>query len=295
MTGSITFFTPSYALDFARFCLQRESLERCGIDLPHVVVVNDEDVPLFRATPHRANLTILSTRDVLPPSFERRRKVWRISRKDYRYWITGPGICGWSLQQLLKLASPDVIGAKAIVCLDSDTFFVDRVTADDFYADDGRLHLYETTDDVDVQMAEWQAHSLRFLGQGDLGVPVRRYTHSPVPLHRDLVLALRQQIEKLHGMFWMDAILQADRIMEYTTYGVFARHVDNLRHACPTTPSLALYYWWAKQAENLQANFNRQLAESNAKMVLINSNVGLPVESYRELVSAAWNNMAPIS
>ena len=62
--------------------------------------------------------------------------MWKISRKDYRYWITGTGIHGWMIQQLLKLAAPAVVKTEAIVCLDSDTFFVDTVRLEDFVAPD---------------------------------------------------------------------------------------------------------------------------------------------------------------
>ena len=73
MTRSVTLVTPSYAKDIERFTLQRESIERCGIDLPHCALVNHEDLPLFAKIPFQRNLRILSTQDLLPPRFEARR------------------------------------------------------------------------------------------------------------------------------------------------------------------------------------------------------------------------------
>lgn len=288
MTDRITLLTPTYARDYERFCLQRESIERCGIDLPHVAIVHHEDLELFRKMPFQKRLTILSARDVLPASYDRRRQVWGYSRRDYRYWITGRGIHGWLLQQLVKLASPAIIQTEGIVCVDSDMIFMRPLNESDFIADDGRLHLYETTDDVDVEMAEWYAHSLRFFGLSPTGVPVRRYTHVPAPVHRGVLLDMQRKIEEVHGKFWVDAIIEADRIMEYTTYGVYARHVDDLKRVAPATPSLTLYYWWATEAASLESSFVHRLVNSDAKMALIHSNIGRPVESYRNLIEQAW-------
>jgi hypothetical protein len=288
MPKAATLFTPTYARDFERFCLQRESIERCGIDLPHVAVVNHEDLALFAKVPHRRGLTLLSAHELLPASYDRRRQVWGYSRRDYRYWITGRGIHGWLFQQLLKLASPAVVDTDGIVCLDSDALFVSRVTADDFFAPDGRLHLYETTDDLDTEMAEWYAHSLRFFGEKVTGVPLRRFTHAPVPMHRAVLLDMQKFIENRHGQSWMEAIIAADRIMEYTTYGAFARHIDGLKRVCPTTPTLTLYYWWADEVKLLHSHFEQQIAARQPKIVLVNSNIGLSVESYRNLLARAW-------
>ena len=204
---TLTLLTPTFDRDLGRFLLQRESIERCGIDVPHIAVVDTEDAHLFRDLPFEKNLTVLTSEEVLGRAMDRRRTVWGISRRDFRYWVTGKGVHGWMAQQLMKLAVAEKVGTDAYVCLDSDTFFVGRVTAADFTAADGRVHLYETTDDLDVEMAEWYAHSLRFLGVKEVGVGLRRFTHSPVPMHRGVVRDMLTHIEKLHGRGWMDAMV----------------------------------------------------------------------------------------
>lgn len=288
MHGTVTLVTPTFRRDLERFALQRESIERCGIDLPHMAIVNTEDLGLFQQIPFRKNLTLLTTREVLGKTMDRRRQVWRVSRKDYRYWITPPGISGWLAQQLTKLAAASFITTDAFVCLDSDAFFVDRITAADFHAPDGRLHLYETTDDLDVEMAEWYAHSLRFLGIKETGVGLRRFTHAPVPTSVPIVKEMLAHIEQRHKMPWAEAIIRGDRITEYATYGAYARHIDKCRRVCPVRPSLALYYWWQGEAQALHQDFHERLAAAPSKMVLINSNMGLDACTYRDLVAAAW-------
>ncbi|HVS72505.1 MAG TPA: DUF6492 family protein [Phycisphaerae bacterium] len=290
---TLTLLTPTFRRDLERFALQRESIERCAIDLPHLAIVNTEDLPLFQKIPFKKNLTLLTTRQVLGKTIDRRRQVWRVSRKDYRYWITPAGIPGWLAQQLMKLAAPAFISTASFLCLDSDAFFVDRITAADFHAPDGRLHLYETTDDLDTEMAEWYAHSLRFLGIQETGVPLRRFTHAPVPMHCQLVKDMQTLIERRHRMPWMEAIINGDRIMEYTTYGAYARHVDQLKTVAPVAPRVALYYWWKKDTENLLENLDARLAASNAKIILINSNIGLSNDDCRRAALRAWARPAP--
>lgn len=284
----ITFFTPTYARDFGRFCLLRESLEYFGVELPHVAVVNHADVELFNTVPHRRGLTIVSTRDILPREFERRRQVWRISRKDYRYWITGRGIPGWTIQQIIKLASPKAVQTEGIVCLDSDCFFIGHVTAADFYAPDGRLHLYESTDDLDVEMAEWYPHALRFLGHRTTGVPLRRFTHAPVPLHRGILLELQKFIEAHHKGPWMHAVEQGDMIMEYTLYGAFCRHNNCLDRVVPTIPPLSAYCWWPEEVDRLPEILGREVGKGK-KIALVQSNTGRPVSDYRAAAEAIWS------
>ena len=51
MASRLTFITPTYRDDFEQFCLQRESFEKWGIEIPHVAVVHHEDLPLFKDIP----------------------------------------------------------------------------------------------------------------------------------------------------------------------------------------------------------------------------------------------------
>jgi hypothetical protein len=287
-----TLVTPTYLRDRERFAFLRESMERCGVDLPHLAIVDTESLAHFRDLPFKKNLTLISSAEILGSAMDRRRQAFGISRRDYRYWIAGKGVHGWMAQQLMKLAAAGVISTDAMICLDSDTFFVDRVTAADFFASDGRVHLYETSDDLDVEMAEWYAHSMRFLGVKETGVPLQRFTHSPVPMQTQVVREMQQHIEKTHGMNWMEAMVRGDRITEYATYGAYARHVDNCRRVAPVLPPLTLYYWWKREGAQLAEDFETRVMQTHPKMVLINSNIGIPVEQYRQLAARVWPDAA---
>jgi len=259
--------------------------------LPHIAVVHTEDLSLFEKVPYRRNLTILPTEEVLGRAMDRRRRLWGISRKDYRYWINRKGVHGWFTQQLVKLACARIVGTESYLCLDAETFFVRRISREDFISSDGRVHLFETTDDLDVEMAEWYAHSLRFLGVDQRGVVPRRFTHSPVPMHRDIVLDMQRHIEDRHAMPWMDAMVGGDRITEYTTYGTYARHVDAMRRVCSARPEMTLYYWWKEDAGpdgEIADDLATRLQGATSRMVLVNSNMGLHVNRYRFVAERLW-------
>jgi hypothetical protein len=287
--AAVTFITPTYAGDLERFCLQRESIVRCGITIPQVAIVDHEDLPLFKEIPFQNNLTLLSTQDVLPPKIEARRFAWGCRRRELRYWLHRPAIHGWMIQQLLKLVAAAVIQTEGIICLDSDTLFVDNVRAEDFYSSDGRLHLYETNDDLDAEMAEWPAHSMRFLGIKPTHQPLMRYTHAPVPFHRQVLLDMQDFVQKRYSKPWTNAFLDAEMVFEYTTYGVYARHIHGLENLAPVRPPLTVYCWWPEQVKRIEHDFLARIRENNGKAVLINSNIGFPVSSYRHLIEQAWS------
>jgi len=288
MTESVTFVTPTYAGDFERFCLQRESIERFEISIPQVAIVHDEDLPLFKTVPHQRGLSIISTRAVLPRRIEARRQNWGRSRRDPRFWLARPPIHGWMTQQLSKLASPVVVDTEGIVCLDSEILFLAPVTASDFYSDDGRLQLYETEHDIDAEMADYTIRSMEFLGVKLTHQAVKRYTHAPAVFHRTVLLNMQQFIEDRFGKSWIQSVLDAKGLTEYATYGVFSRHLDGLEHQSPATPGLCTYYWWPEQLLTIEHDFVRRATHANARAVLVNSNLGLSLAVLRKLVETAW-------
>ena len=286
---TVTLVTATYGPDLERFALQRESIERCGVMLPHVAIVHTEDVATFREIPFRQNLTILATAEVLPAAIERRRRRGPrdLRRLSPTRWFGGKTIHGWYTQQLVKLAAADVVRTEGYVCLDADVFLCGPLSDADFFAADGRLHLYETVEDLDVEMVEWLVDSMRFLGIGLRQKPAARYIHHPLPMHRRVVLELQAYVEARFHRPWAEAMADAS-VTEAMTYGAYARHLHAGRLVAPTLPSTCLYYWWPEQLATMDADFRRRVAESQARAVLVQSNLSVPVKAYRHLAEAAW-------
>jgi hypothetical protein len=164
---------------------------------------------------------------------------------------------------------------------------VRKVTESDFFTQDQRPHLYETSADVDAEMAEWPARSMRFLGVKTTGRPLFRYTHSPVVFSRPVLLDLQAFIQKRYESSWMKAVIDAEMIMEYSTYGVFAREVDSLRRVAPVPPALSTYFWWPEEFSRMAETFARQVTTSGARIVGIQSKEGSPAK-VRELAEPFW-------
>ena len=286
MTHKATFFTPTFDRDLDRFTLLRESMERCGVEIPHVAVVDHEDLPLFEKIPFQKGLTLVSSRDVLPPDIEARRTQKHLGRFNPTRFFKPGSLLGWMAQQLMKLASPDIIDSEAILCLDSDVFFVRKVTAENFYTPEGKLHLYADLEACTVETVMWMAGSMKAFNV-PLGKRPSCFVHNPVPFHRDVVIEMRQYLEKTYNKRWIDAFLE-HQLTEYTSYGVYARDVNNLNRLHITRPPFTLNYWVAEEMANIENELESQIASSDTRFVLINSSMGRPVTDYRHLVEHAW-------
>ncbi len=288
MSPAITLITPTYRPDFERFAFQRESLERCGIDVEHVAIVHSEDLELFQTVPHRKGLRILSTGQVLGSSLDRRRRAWGVRRLNPLHWLVRNPVHGWMTQQLVKLAAHQWVDTDGIICLDSDAFFIDRIEAADFYDADGRLHLYETDRDLDAEMAAWPSLSMQFLGIKPTGQPFKKYAHAPACLHRQVLQDLTAHVEKHRQMPWMEAFIRHS-VYEYSTYGVFARLIDKFKHVVPVEPSIAISYWWAGEVATLEQTITERAQTGGQKIVLVQSNTGRSPAEFRNAIERAWD------
>jgi hypothetical protein len=267
----ITFVTPSFARDYERFVFQRESMARCGIDVPHVVIVHDEEVDLFKRTPYCDGLTVLSTRDVLPPAIEGLRQAGRIP--------------GWGVQQLTKLAAADVVDTD-YVCVDSDTFWVRPVDERDFRAPDGQLRLFERHS-FSTFHVQWLAESLAVWNVApEESIEPVSCVDPIVPMARSLVRDLRRDLEVLQRVPWYRIPLERG-VVEYSIYGVYARYVRRLDGVVPTEPNLVVRYW-ESEFELFRAMAETIAAEDEKKAVMVHCNPGVSPDDYRATVEQVW-------
>ncbi len=279
---SVTLLTPTFKRDLAVFRFLRQSIESCGIDLPHVAVVNHEDLELFRQIEANRNLTVLSTRDVLPEWLELARLSPRYRRSDPRFWISRRGVSGWMVQQVAKLLSPAYINTDAIVCVDSEFAFIDRVTVDDFYTPDGRLHLYENVEKFFAFVAEWHLRSIRFLGV-KMEEYIQDYITNSVPLKRELVIRLQKYIADRHGVPWEQAMIEHD-VCEYPTYGFFARYICHLEGLAPVRPPFTISCWKPSEFDEVRADIDAIVNNPAIKAIHVNGVAGLGIDQYRDVL-----------
>jgi hypothetical protein len=286
MSGRTTLLTCGYRNDIERFTLLRESYERCGVEIPHVAVIQTEDLPLFREIPWQRNLTLLTTAQVLPERIERGRLTPVRRRRDPRYWIGRRNIRGWWTQQMVKLSSPDFINTPGILSLDSDAFFVRPIHDEDFFSASGRLHFYEAREGITVTNANWLGRTMHFLGVSTDN-PVRQYIHNPVPMQREVILGLRRYIELRHKKNWITAMLAWDAT-EYCSYATFAKYLNNLDHLELVRPQVSQSYWTEKDVIDFSTGFPSRLRDPQVKIVSVQQHTGLKIADFRPYLDAAW-------
>jgi hypothetical protein len=239
--------------------------------------------------PFSKGLILIATADVLPGKLEKWRRAGAF-RKAAQLRLSGRNrrIDGRWTQQISKLAIADVVGAECVVCVDSDVFFVRSVSEADFFDNDGRLHLHEP-EGMSFLLLGWLARAAELL-QLPLGAPVMKvsaYQSQVVPIHGGVVRDMQTYIEQLKGRPWFDAMFEAD-VVEYTTYGVYARYIDMLRRVSPIWSNLCVSFHTPEQFAVFPEYFPKRVDEIDARAGMIHGELGLPIGAYRPIAEQMW-------
>ncbi len=211
---SHVFLTPTFAGDLACFRDLRASITPLGV--PHVVVVDTEDLDAFREF-EDDTLTLLTTADVLPAPVEARRTTTRAAHhrlNPIRYTKPLP-LAGWWLQQIVKLSFAAHCPTERYVCIDSDAIvrraFV--VPERGVYANPLQW----------IEEAGWYVNACRLFEIPLTGEPAETHTCSPQVLNARIVRAMLDEIEARRRGPWWKTMLDL-RLTEYETYAAYAIH-----------------------------------------------------------------------
>jgi hypothetical protein len=281
---SILMVTPCRLEDCDRLQVLMESRLRLGIDIPHLVVCDTEDLDLVKAAVPERSASVVTTADFLPKHIERRRRT-HFRRRDFRYWTFGQPIPGWTAQQLVKLSVASTVDAGAVVFIDSDVAFVQHVGPADFVESDGTVKLFESPDE-NAETVAWAIHAMEFLGVALRNAPVRLYIHNPVVMSTDVAADLVRHISDHQRGHWMDAVMRSAST-EYQVYGVFAAHLDTTRRVSGSAPLAAVNFWVPESGDVLQDLYLR-VQSVRPKVVGIQSTLGIPPERYRAILERIW-------
>jgi Family of unknown function (DUF6492) len=227
---SICILTLSYSGDLQRFSLLRRSLATFAPGIPHVTIVNTEDLGRFAARfGGEPGLELLATRDVLPASIERRRR--RSGRRRLtRGWLRRRTIKGWYAQQLAKIFALASCRYEAAVFVDSDVFVCQPLSSDYFYVN-GSLKLFRqraaNAEQLDYDVA---THDI-------LGNPLHTvtelydYIFSPCCFRRSSAVSLLAELDR-RGLTrrdrWIRRFLRESRPSEYNLLGYAATVLEGL-------------------------------------------------------------------
>lgn len=222
---SICILTPSYAGDLPRFALLRRSLATFAPGIAHIAIVNSEDFGLFadrfRGQPA---LELVATRDVLPPSIERRRTKRSAPGWLAHGWLRQRTIKGWYAQQLAKIFALASCRYDAAAFVDSDVLVCRPLSGEYFYVD-GSLKLFRqrasNAEQLDFDVA---THDI-------LGNPLHTvtelydYIFSPCCFRKSTAISLLEEFSR-RGLVrrerWIRRFLREKRPSEYNLLGYAA-------------------------------------------------------------------------
>lgn len=239
---SLCFMTPTWGRDVGHFRWLRRSLERAGLaHVPHVVVVQTEDVELFR--PFAINgVKLMTTAEVLPAEVERGRVLAMTRTRKYgrtltkfctslnkRFgWCNWVKYSGWHVQQITKFQVAASGGHDITVVLDSD-LLITRPFDLRLFAPDGRVAVFENyylTPQTPGVGWKWHQTASRLLKQPITpDRPANGYWAPPFVFERHTTQALHKWLETEYGSTWSQTLLgQAPYSWsEGRIYSLFAR------------------------------------------------------------------------
>jgi hypothetical protein len=293
-----TFFSPSYRGDLERMVWLRRSIEAFH-DTPtrHIIAVPKQDLRAFKNTLGNASeLEFVCQEDLVDAAFYpdwRYRLIQQLAPGQAWRFASRAGKGGWITQQIVKLASTDLIQQGAIVFLDSDIFFFRPFTlARDLGIRDEQKPLVRILPQEEgAKHRQHLANSRRFF---DLpaGPTDTTYMACPAIWHTDWLRQMQQHIETIKGKPWQQALLEADfSISEYTLYGVFIDEVLKPAKLVVRDQPFDLIAWDRPSFDALQADIlaGRPLPADRLTLC-IQSNIHIPVTEYEDTLRALLNS-----
>ncbi len=278
--------TLSYAGDIQRFALLRRSITMFAPGIPHIAVVNSEDIAQFAARfSGERGLELVATDDVLPASIERRR---RRSNPGWlaRGWLQRRTIKGWYAQQLAKIFALASCRYDAAVFVDSDVFLCQPLSDQYFYAN-GSLKLFRqraaNAEQLDFDIA---THDI-------LGNPLHTitglydYIFSPCCFRKSSAVSLLEEFSR-RGLArrerWMRRFLREKRPSEYNLLGYAATVLEGLAgyHLVECEPEDVHHsIRYPEDRERLIAEIERMRTRPKP-FALVQSTLGIGIEQITE-------------
>lgn len=228
--------TQSYSKDIRECELLCESMDRfVSSDVPHYIIVNDEDYDMFRSNPAFSRRHIHRKGELMP------RYLFRLPFPMLgHHYLVSPftiPVREWIVQQICKLAifelTPEV---EAVVNIDSECVFLRPFGLDDISrtTPDGHREwmLYKRIFEDEPNHDQYcrVARAMMTLPEGSEPDSFCYMAH-PVVFERRNLEALLYQIasRSLFGS-WKHRLCNTYRFSEYYLYGLYTDHVLHLRN-----------------------------------------------------------------
>jgi hypothetical protein len=289
--------TVTWSLDKPHFSLLRESLRHSAFaQIPHHVVVQHEDLDLFREFP---GIILHSTADILPTDVEARRRearIWqaRLGRRGtviggslarYFGWPRWVSYTGWHTQQLSKLAFVAGADIETVVILDSDLIVTPHARATDFlYSEKTDLEKAGQEKIVCYQdlrpmahlkgkVRHWQQTAHRLFGTAfPSSEYYDAYYDTPFVMHGPTLRALLGWLEQRYSQpWWLTLAQQAPR--RWSEFGMYKHYLRTLSPATVDwrAADCMAYLSDASDVAQLAQHFEEALHQRKAHYITIQS------------------------
>lgn len=236
--------TTTWSGDLDRFKLLRASLKKSSLaKLPHHIVVQTEDMPLFKRFSNEDCVILHTSDEILPSDVERRRKnartncnrfnksIVRIAGSMSRIfgWPKWPRYTGWHTQQLIKLALTKKLDFARVLILDSDVIVTPNANFDNFASNED-VPCFATWNQVSAlkgKVNNWVTSSAKI---NDVNISedanVNTYFDTPFILDRKIVCDMLSFFEKKNGNTWWEVLLSYPprRWSEFGLYKFFLQY-----------------------------------------------------------------------
>jgi hypothetical protein len=282
----IALVTPSYAPDFERCRILRESVRaHVSGHAEHVIIIDRQDQALFSQLAGEGTRLLLK-QDMLPG--------WLRQIPFARKWwlnLRGLPVRGWILQQIVKLSVGTAIDADLYLFADSDVAFVRPFAVGDLVDAEGRVRLYggprKPQDIADPRHRAWYRHAGRVFGLSGTDWQARDYVSQLVAWRRDTLARLTARIAEQGGRDWRVELANTLDFSEYTLYGVFAEHVLGGESGHFPVDTELCDCSWHHEIRN-RADLQRfiQAVPAEFPAVLIQSNLGIAPAEYATMLRA---------
>lgn len=285
-------FTCSYIKDLERAAWMRRSVRRfLRTRCEHVMAVPKQDLSAFKVKlGHDPDLRLV-TQDEAVASFLYPDKLFKaveaiVPSQTWRF-ERHAGRPGWIIQQIAKLNSVRWVANGAVVYVDSDVIFTRPFGPEDFGITDGVRSLIRITPKDEASRHRDHLNRARRILGAPPGPTEHHYLSNPAVWYADWIRALQDHIAKVAGKDWQRALFEARHLSEFTIYGAFVEDVLRPKSLNIIDQPLHSGAWEKSALEDLR----RQFADPSQPFkpglaMVIQSNIGIPVRQYEDILEA---------
>ncbi len=278
--------TPSHAPDYERCRMLVKSVRKfISGNVTHYIIVNKKDKKLFK-TLEGGNIEIVSEELILP--WWLKRLPCRISGKNVWLNFKGAPVRGWIIQQLIKLASAQIIPANIFIFVDSDVSFIKPVDFQQYFMRDDKVRLFRKYGGSDKR---WDNSTSKLLGLPLGNCSNVSYVGPVIAWRRDNLLALCDYLQENSNKNWIEIIASTWHVSEYSLYGHFVDNIigDNNGHYHDENPYCHQHDWVdgnkpsSLSKEQISDFFSTIGSEDIA--IMISSAAGIPAKKYEHYIN----------